>query len=98
MSGQDITGQRWARPHHAESSWAVYKGLTDKGLDWKSSMVFSGDDAISGSGRMNGFNNQDGKDGFNDDEAAVMRMAAVAQQTPTRGSTPAPRRSRTSTS
>lgn len=80
MSGKDLSGQQWARPHHAESSWAVYKGLTDKGLDWKSSMIFSGDDAISGSGRMNGFNNQDGKDGFNDDEAAVMRMAAVAQK------------------
>jgi hypothetical protein len=80
MSGKDLAGQQWARPHHAESSWAVYKGLTDKGLDWKSAMIFSGDDAISGSGRMNGFNNQDGKDGFNDDEAAVMRMAAVAQQ------------------
>jgi hypothetical protein len=80
MSGTDLAGEQWARPHHAESSWAVYKGLTDAGLDWKSAMVFSGDDAISGSGRMNGFNNQDGKDGFNDDEAAVMRMAAVAQQ------------------
>lgn len=80
MSGEDLAGEQWARPHHAESSWAVYKGLTDAGLDWKSAMVFSGDDAISGSGRMNGFNNQDGKDGFNDDEAAVMRMAAVAQQ------------------
>jgi hypothetical protein len=42
--------------------------------------VLSGDDAISGSGRLNGFNNQDGKDGFNDDEAAVFRMAAVVQQ------------------
>jgi hypothetical protein len=80
MSGEDITGQQWARPHHAESSWAVYKGLVDAGLDWKSAMVFSGDDAISGSGRMNGFNNQDGKDGFNDDEAAVFRMIATAQQ------------------
>jgi hypothetical protein len=80
MSGEDITGQQWARPHHAESSWAVYKNLVNAGLDWKSAMVFSGDDAISGSGRMNGYNNQDGKDGFNADEAAVMRMAAVAQQ------------------
>ncbi|MCW2926137.1 MAG: hypothetical protein JWM86_105 [Thermoleophilia bacterium] len=80
MSGKDIAGEEWARPHHAESSWGVYKSLTDKGLDWKTSMVLSGDDAISGSGRLNGFNNQDGKDGFNDDEAAVFRMAAVVQQ------------------
>lgn len=80
LSGKDIAGEEWARPHHAESSWGVYKKLTDAGLDWKTSMVLSGDDAISGSGRLNGFNGQDGKDGFNDDEAAVYRMAAVAQQ------------------
>ena len=80
MSGKDLAGEQWARPHHAESSWAVFKGLTDAGLDWKSAMVFSGDDAISGSGRLNGFNNQDGKDSVNADEAAVLRMAAYAQQ------------------
>lgn len=80
MSGKDITGQQWARPHHAESAWPVFKQLMDSGLDWKSSMILSGDDAISGSGRLNGFNNQDGKTGLNADERAAFRLGALVQQ------------------
>lgn len=80
MSGKDITGEEWARPHHAESSWAVYKKLNDAGVDWKSAMALSGDDSVSGSGRLNGFNGQDGKTGFNADEKAIFQMGAVVQQ------------------
>lgn len=82
MSGTDLAGEEWARPHHAESSWATYKALTDAGLDYQTAGVLSGDDAMSGAGRMNGFNNQDGTTGFNADEKAIYQIAAkVTQQT-----------------
>ena len=79
MSGEDMTGQDWARPHHAESSWGVFKQLMDAGVDWKSAGILSGDDAVSGSGRLNGFNNQDGNTGLNADERAVYRLGAQVQ-------------------
>lgn len=80
MSGTDISGQQWARPHHAESAWPVFKQLLDAGVDYKHAALFSGDDAISGAGRMNGMNNQDGKTGLNADERAVYHVAAEYQK------------------
>ncbi|MCW2961871.1 MAG: hypothetical protein JWM90_2258 [Thermoleophilia bacterium] len=80
MSGKDATGEEWARPHHAESAWPMYKSLLDAGLDGATSMALAGDDAVSGAGRMNGFNNQDGKTGLNADERAVYQVAARIQQ------------------
>jgi hypothetical protein len=80
LSGKDITGQNWARMHHPESAWAMYKGLIEAGVDWKNAMVLSGDDAVSGAGRVNGVNNQDGGDGFNDGEEEVWSLGAQIQQ------------------
>ena len=80
MSGTDLAGEEWARPHHAESAWPMYKSLIDAGLDYQTASVLSGDDAVSGAGRMNGFNNQDGETGFNADEQAVYQVAAQVQQ------------------
>lgn len=80
MSGTDLAGEEWARPHHAESSWPMYKALIDAGLDYQTAGVLSGDDAVSGAGRMNGFNNQNGNTGFNDDEKAIYQIAARVQE------------------
>lgn len=77
MSPKDATGQDWARPHHAESSWAVFKQLMGvPGMDYRTALVLSGDDAVSGAGRLNGFNNQDGNTGLNADERAVFKLGA----------------------
>jgi hypothetical protein len=75
-SAKDITGQDWARPHHFQSSWNMYKNLTNAGVDWKDAMVLAGDDGVSGAGRVNGVNNQNGDDGFNDGERQIWTMGA----------------------
>jgi hypothetical protein len=80
MSGTDLAGEEWARPHHAESSWPTYKALIDAGLDYQTASVLSGDDAMSGAGRMNGFNNQDGTTGLNADEKAIYQIAAQVEK------------------
>lgn len=78
--GRDATDQDWARMHHAQTAPGVYKMLVDQGLPWNTALVLSGDDSISGSGRLNGLNNQNGNTGFNDDEKAVWSIAAAYQQ------------------
>jgi hypothetical protein len=75
-SAKDITGQDWARPHHFEYSWNMYKGLVNAGVDWKDAMVLAGDDGVSGAGRVNGVNNQNGDDGFNDGERQIWTKGA----------------------
>jgi hypothetical protein len=79
-SGKDITGQDWARPHHAGSQFRVLSSLLDAGVDWQQAMVLAGDDGISGAGRLNGVNDQNGKTGFNDGETEVWSMGAQLQQ------------------
>jgi len=32
-SGKDVTGQDWARPHHALSQWHAYHALINDGVD-----------------------------------------------------------------
>jgi hypothetical protein len=81
MSGKDITGQVWARPHHAGSQFKVLSGLLDAGVPWQQAMVLAGDDGISGSGRLNGVNTQDGqKTGMNDGEEEIFSLGAQIQQ------------------
>jgi hypothetical protein len=80
-SGKDITGQVWARPHHAGSQFKVLSGLINAGVDWKDAMVLAGDDGISGSGRLNGVNGQDnGKGGMNAGEREIFSKGAQIQQ------------------
>lgn len=79
-SGKDITGQDWARMHHAGSQFRVMSGLINAGLDWKDAMILSGDDGISGSGRLNGVNNQDNKGGMNKGEREIWSYGAQLQQ------------------
>ena len=79
-SPQDITGQDWARMHHPESAWDMYKNLVANGVDGRQALILASDDGVSGAGRLNGFNNQDGGDSFNADEAAVFKLAAQIEQ------------------
>ncbi|MCW2925832.1 MAG: hypothetical protein JWM98_3236, partial [Thermoleophilia bacterium] len=79
-SAQDATGQDWARMHHPESAWDMYKGLTGIGVDGETALSLSGDDGVSGAGRLNGQNNQDGGNGFNAGEVEVWKQAAQLQQ------------------
>jgi hypothetical protein len=79
-SGKDITGQDWARPHHAGSQFKALSGLIEAGVGWQDAMVLAGDDGISGAGRLNGVNGQDGKDGFNDGEEEIFAKGALLQQ------------------
>jgi hypothetical protein len=75
-SPKDATGQDWARMHHPESAMEMLKNLLEAGVPEDVAFVLAGDDGVSGAGRLNGFNNQDGEDSFNADEAAVFRLAA----------------------
>ena len=77
---KDATNQDWARMHHAQASWEIFQGLTEAGLDFKTAVILSGDDAVSGAGRLNGVNNQNGTTGFNADESAVYRLGAKVEQ------------------
>lgn len=80
-SGKDITGQDWARPHHAGSQFKVLSGLIDAGVNWKNAMVLAGDDGISGSGRLNGVNTQDAdKTGMNAGEQEIFSLGAQIQK------------------
>jgi hypothetical protein len=74
---KDGTGQNWARMHHAETHWTVLKSMVDMGVDLQNAQEFSGDDAISGAGRVNGVNNQNGQSGFNAGELQVWKDAAA---------------------
>jgi len=79
MNTKDSTGQNWARPHHAETHWDALKSMIDLGVDQAHALRFSGDNAISGAGRLNGVNNQDGASGFNAGELKVFQEAAAFQ-------------------
>ena len=82
QSGKDITGQVWARMHHPESAWLMYKNLTAAGVGWEQAMVLAGDDGVSGAGRVNGVNNQNGSSGFNGGEKEIWSLGAqIGQQT-----------------
>jgi len=77
---RDATGQEWARPHHAQTAPGVYKMLVDSGLTSSAALILASDDGISGAGRLNGMNEQDGsKDGFNSGERATWAFAAQLQ-------------------
>lgn len=77
---KDSTGQNWARMHHAESQFSALKNLISAGVDPKNAFEFAGDDAVSGAGRLNGVNNQDGKQsGLNAGELEVYQKAADYQ-------------------
>jgi len=78
---KDATGQEWARMHHPESAMEMLKNLLEAGVPAETAFVLAGDDAVSGAGRLNGYNNQDGNDSFNADEAAVYRNAAEYERT-----------------
>ncbi len=78
--GQDATGQDWARMHHPESAWDMYRGLVGIGVDGEQALRLAGDDGVSGAGRLNGQNNQDGGNGFNAGEVEVWKQAARLQQ------------------
>lgn len=81
QSGKDITGQVWARPHHAGSQFKVLSGLISAGVGWQDAMVLAGDDGISGSGRLNGVNTQDGnKTGLNAGEREIFSRGAQIQK------------------
>ncbi|MCW2928453.1 MAG: hypothetical protein JWM86_2421 [Thermoleophilia bacterium] len=82
-STKDATGQQWARMHHAQTAPAVYRMLTAAGLNPTTALILASDDGISGAGRLNGVNEQDGaSDGFNSGERATWALAAqVAIQT-----------------
>ena len=77
---RDATGQQWARPHHAQTAPAVYRMLVAAGLPSSAALVLASDDGISGAGRLNGMNEQNGdRDGFNAGERATWAFAAQLQ-------------------
>ncbi|MCZ4495656.1 MAG: hypothetical protein JWM25_239, partial [Thermoleophilia bacterium] len=80
ISSKDVTGQNWARMHHPESAWQMLATLLpyqqSGRMTSEQMLVLAGDDGVSGSGRLNGVNNQDGKDSFNDGEIEIWAMAA----------------------
>ncbi|MCW2974279.1 MAG: hypothetical protein JWN72_2552 [Thermoleophilia bacterium] len=79
-SARDATGQQWARPHHAQTAPAVYRMLTAAGLTSSAALVLASDDGISGAGRLNGMNEQDGSaSGLNAGERATWAFAAQLQ-------------------
>lgn len=80
LSTTDASGQQWARPHHPQSAFAMLRSLLEAGVPAEQAFVLAGDDGVSGSGRLNGYNNQDGKDSFNADEAAVFRVGAEIER------------------
>lgn len=79
-SSSDVTGQAWARMHHPESAWDMYYSLTGLGVDSETAFTFAGDDGVSGSGRLNGYNNQDGQNSFNAGEVEIWKQAAEYEQ------------------
>ncbi|MCW2972700.1 MAG: hypothetical protein JWN72_973 [Thermoleophilia bacterium] len=80
QSGTDITGQEWARPHHALSQWGAYSQLIKLGVDGETAHTLAGDDGVSGGGRLNGVNNQDGGDSFNAGEIEIWSKAAKLEE------------------
>ncbi len=79
---KDVSGNNIARSHHSADWFATYRKAMDSGIpaDWAYAMALS-DDGTSGSGRFNGFNNQDGNStGANDGENAYFKMVAIASQ------------------
>lgn len=62
--------------HHPESALEMLKNLLAAGVPQDLAFVLASDDGVSGAGRLNGFNNQDGGDSFNADEAAAFRLGA----------------------
>ncbi|MCZ4496900.1 MAG: hypothetical protein JWM25_1485, partial [Thermoleophilia bacterium] len=58
----------------------VYKMLVDAGVNPSTALILASDDGISGAGRLNGMNEQDGsRDGFNAGERATWAFAAQLQ-------------------
>ncbi len=55
----------------------MLKSMIDAGVPQDKALRFSGDDAVSGSGRLNGINGQDGDSGFNAGELKVYQEAAA---------------------
>lgn len=78
-AAEDATGQEWARMHHPESAWDMYDGLVKAGVGGEQALRLAGDDGVSGAGRLNGQNNQDGSNGFNEGELEVWKQAADLQ-------------------
>ena len=79
---KDVSGNNIARSHHSADWFATYRKAMDSGIpaDWAFALSMS-DDGTSGSGRFNGFNNQDGNStGANDGENAYFKMVAIASQ------------------
>lgn len=77
---RDATNQQWARPHHAQTAPGVLKMLVAAGVNPSAALVLTSDDGISGAGRLNGMNEQDGsRDGFNNGERATWAFAAQLQ-------------------
>ncbi|MCW2956665.1 MAG: hypothetical protein JWO69_1534 [Thermoleophilia bacterium] len=80
ISSKDVTGQNWARMHHPESAWQMLATLLpyqQQGrMTSEQMLVLAGDDGVSGAGRLNGVNNQDGDDSFNDGEIEIYSLAA----------------------
>lgn len=76
---RDATGQQWARPHHAQTAPAVFRMLVAAGLSASPALVLASDDGLSGAGRLNGVNEQNGTDGFNSGERATWALAAQLQ-------------------
>ncbi|MCW2920709.1 MAG: hypothetical protein JWL76_583 [Thermoleophilia bacterium] len=79
---KDVSGNNIARSHHSADWFGTYRKVVDTGIpaDWAYALALS-DDGTSGSGRFNGFNNQDGNStGANDGENAYFKMVALASQ------------------
>lgn len=76
---RDATGQEWARPHHAQTAPGVQRMLVEAGLSPSIAFILASDDGISGAGRLNGMNEQDGVDGYNKGERATWAFAAQVQ-------------------
>ncbi len=82
INPKDVSGNNIARSHHSADWFATYRKAIDSGIpaDWSYALALS-DDGTSGSGRFNGFNNQDGNStGANDGENAYFKMVAIASQ------------------
>ncbi len=82
INPKDVSGNNIARAHHSVDWFGKYRATVADGIpaSWAYALSFS-DDGVSGSGRFNGFNNQDGNaTGANNGEDAYFKMVAVASQ------------------
>jgi hypothetical protein len=82
INPKDVSGNNIARSHHSADWFGKYRTAVADGIpaSWAYALSFS-DDGVSGSGRFNGFNNQDGNaTGANNGEDAYFKMVAIASQ------------------